>query len=165
MLTRVHRSAILFALALTLAGCGSTEHPAAEPTATHQPTAAQRAAVTQVVADFVNHYQRAEGRAFCGLFTPEARAGLERDLHAAAPSTRGKRCPALIVDSGLYGDPADQPAAVAEAAAFDFKGIAVDGSRATLTFPDGHRWRLVRRDGRWLIAALPFLPPSLAGAG
>lgn len=161
----MHRSAALSILALALVGCGSAERPTAKPAAAHPPTAAQRAAVTQVVADFVNHYQRGEGRGLCGLFTPEARAGLERDLHAAAPAAHGKPCPALIVDSGLYGDPADQPAAVAEAAAFDFRTIAVDGPRATLTFPDGHRWRLVRRDGRWLIAELPFLPPSLAGDG
>jgi hypothetical protein len=125
------------------------------------PTAAQRAAVTQVVADFINAYERADGPALCALLTPRAHRALSDRLKAARPSLRGKRCSELLVDSGLYGDPRDQPPAIDEAATFLFRRIRVAGGRAKLTFPDGRSWFLAKPDRRWLIDALPLIPPSL----
>ena len=83
-------------------------------------------------------------------------------LAAAFPSLSGKSCGAMI--SAAYGDPSDQPPAVGEAADFEFRSVTIDGSRATIVFPDGRRWHLVQAGARWLIADFPFLPPSVAGA-
>jgi hypothetical protein len=96
------------------------------------------------------------------LLTPAAREAWSGQLAAGDPSLKGKSCPALIA-SGAFGDPADQPPAIDEASTFVFKRIAVGpNGTATLTFPDGRRWRLVKSGSRWLIADLPFVPPSLS---
>jgi hypothetical protein len=152
------RKWILVLLALTASGCGSAA-PAVVTTPA-APTAAQRAAVTQVVADFLDSYQRAQGPRLCGLLTPRARRNVAARLAAAVPSLRGTPCRRLLVSSDLYGDPRDQPPAIDEAAAFVFRRIRVAGRRALLTFPDGRSWALVKPGRRWLIDALPFVPPS-----
>jgi hypothetical protein len=53
---------------------------------------------------------------------------------------------------------------VDEASDFKFEDITVRGKEATIGFPDGRRWRLVSSGRRWLIAELPFLPPSVEGS-
>jgi hypothetical protein len=61
----------------------------------------------------------------------------------------------------LYSDPDDQPQAVEQAAQFDIKRISIDGARATIVFPHGEPWRLVRVRRAWRIAEFRILPPSV----
>jgi hypothetical protein len=65
-------------------------------------------------------------------------------------------------DGAAHADGRGAPDAVEQASRFDFRRITVGGDHATLAFPTGSAWRLQRIDGRWRIASLPFIPPSLA---
>jgi hypothetical protein len=147
---------------LALAGCGSggKDGKKTATTTEHAATAADRTALQQVVADFIDAYERADGRTLCGLLSPAVRRTLSAQLTAADPSLAGKSCPALIL-SGAYGDPSDQPPAIGEASKFTFRAITTGPRTATLTFTDGRRWHLTKSGGRWLITDLPLIPPSL----
>jgi hypothetical protein len=149
----------LCAVAFTGCGGGSSRH-ATTTTAERPASAAERTALTQVAADLINAYEQGDTRTFCGLLTPAFRDRWSAQLADAAPSLNGKSC-ARLVTSDTFGDPDDQPPAIDEAGDFKFRRVTVDGDHATLTFPDGRSWQLVRSGGRWLIADAPLVPRSL----
>jgi hypothetical protein len=147
-------------LALPLAGCGGGSSKDDNKPA----TATDRTALQQVVADFINAYERADGRTICGLLTPAARRTFSTQLTTADPGLAGRPCPALIT-SAAFGDPSDQPPAIAEASKFTFRHITTAAHTATLTFTDGRSWHLVKSGNHWLITDLPLIPPSLDAHG
>ena len=147
-----------------LAGCGGSAQHATTTSAPaeqeHTASAAERAPLTQVAADLINAYEQADAKTLCGLLTPAARNRWRSQLAAGDPALDGRPCPQLIT-SDTFGDPADQPPAIDEAGTFKFRRVTTDGTHATLTFPDGRSWHLIRTGGHWLITDIPLVPRSL----
>jgi hypothetical protein len=151
------RRVALSCVALSLlAGCGEAAMeplPDVRPVA---PTAAQRAALTHVVADFDRHYRRGDGKRVCALITPLSQGFIVDFMASARPAQAPASCAEAVI-----GD--ERPPAAAEAAARRFRSVTVtpDGGSATITFSDCRRWRLVRQGGAWLINDFPIIPRSL----
>jgi hypothetical protein len=156
----IARLLVIALCAVAFTGCGGSSRHGAATTAEHPASAAERTTLTQVAADLINAYESADARTLCGLLTPAALDRWRTQLAAGDPSLDGRSCTQLI-PSDTFGDPSDQPPAIDEASGFKFRRVAVNGDHATLTFPDGRSWQLVRRDGRWLIDDLPLVPRSL----
>lgn len=152
---------IALSCVVALSGCGGSAKSRAP--AEHTASATERAALTQVAADLVNAYEQADAKTFCGLLTPAARDRWRSQLAAGDPALDGRSCPQLIL-SDTFGDPADQPPAIDEAGTFKFRRVTTDGTHATLTFPDGRSWHLIRAGDRWLITDIPLVPRSLGSS-
>jgi hypothetical protein len=145
-------------IATAVAGCGGGEAKRAKG---HVAGDAERAVLTQVVADFDYAYLEARPKELCGLFTDAGRAEWMNVVREGAPElAKVATCEKLVREA--YSDPGDQPEAIAQASAFEFGEIRVDGDEATVAFPTGAAWRLQKVRGRWLIASAPMIPPSLA---
>src|SRR3954471_4595787 len=137
-----HASRIAGLLAIaSVAGCGAGKAHQDAARRVHRPalvadaSPAQRAVLTQVVADFIGAYERGDAGALCQMLAAPARAHVIGRLHATYPELRGTSCAATIM--AAYDDPDDQPPAVDEASAFVFRRITVQQRTATITFPDG----------------------------
>jgi hypothetical protein len=143
---------------LALAGCGDTAPPPARGTTfTIEGTADETAALKNVVARFDRYYRIEKYESVCNLITPLTQARLVALLR---PKLHATAC-ADVLASRLYA--AERPPAVAEAAGRDYREVETtsDGGSATITFADCRRWRLVRRDGAWVITDLPLVPRSV----
>jgi hypothetical protein len=155
---QISRLLVIALCVVAFTGCGgSSGHDA---TRQHTASAAERAALTQVAADFANAYEAGDRATLCALLTPAATDRWRAQLSAADPGIGRKSCHQLIT-AGTFGDPSDQPPAIDEASGFRFRRITTDGNHATLTFPDGRSWRLVRSGDHWRIDDIPLVPRSL----
>ncbi|MDA0179786.1 hypothetical protein OJ997_05735 [Solirubrobacter phytolaccae] len=150
--------AVLIASGL-LAGCGETvAEPKPQTTSWRIETVGdagpQRSVeIKRVVRAFDRHWRRGDYERVCALMTPETQANLAALLKA--PSCL------QAFGSELYAG--SEPPAVRHAAAREYRSVRVDetGTSATITFPDCRTWRLVRRDGTWLINDFPIVPSAV----
>lgn len=149
--TPVRKTVAIFSLLLCLGGCGTTQGSTPK-------TSPDEAAIRQTVGEFLDGFEKADAGRVCAVLTSTLRQTTTRKLWELEPSLRGKSCDQALVAFYRRAPLNRQPPAAEEAGNWNYRGIKVDGQRATVRFSDGRTWTLRKIGTRWLISDMPILP-------
>jgi hypothetical protein len=137
---------VALAFAVVASGCGSAKGNSQD-----------EAAIRATVGEFLDGWEKANGARVCSTMTPSLAARASREVTALKPRLRGQPCQRALMAFWVPAAPS-RPAAADEAGNWNYGGIHVDGSRATVRFSDGGHWSFVKSGTRWLIADMPISP-------
>lgn len=123
-------------------------------------SAKDEAAIRSTIGTFLDGFQKADAARVCAVMTPAFRDKTTRQLGELKPTLKGKPCEQTLIVFYRHVPLDQQPPAAEEAGHWNYRGIDVQGQRASVLFSDGVHWTLIKAGGRWLISDMPILPPG-----